>query len=84
MLSGVATLGKKLVTPEPDAFKMAHFIVIQQLHLNMSFANEHKLQLREANPDRGRAWLAKMHMQSFNRWLREYVETCSNNVVVTD
>jgi hypothetical protein len=58
--------------------------VIQHLHLNTPFANEHKRQLREANPDRGRAWLAKMHMQGFSRWLRDYVETCRNNAVITD
>jgi hypothetical protein len=23
-------------------------------------------------------------MQGFNRWLRDYVETCSNNAVITD
>jgi hypothetical protein len=58
--------------------------VIQQLHLITPFSNEHKWQLCEDNPDRGRAWLAKMHMQGFSRWLRYYVETCSNNVVITD
>jgi hypothetical protein len=25
-----------------------------------------------------------MHMQHFSRWLRDYVETSSNNVVITD
>jgi hypothetical protein len=25
-----------------------------------------------------------MHMQGFSRWLRDYVETCSNNAVITD
>jgi hypothetical protein len=25
-----------------------------------------------------------MHLQGFSRWLRDYVETCGNNVVVTD
>jgi hypothetical protein len=49
-LSGVGTMGKKLVTPEPDAFQKAHFTVIQQLHLITPFANEHKRQLREDNP----------------------------------
>jgi hypothetical protein len=58
--------------------------VIQQLHLITLFVNEHKRQLREDNPDRGRAWLAKMHMQGFSRWLRDYVETCNNNVVITN
>jgi hypothetical protein len=51
-LSGVGTLGKKSVTPEPDAFQKAHFTVIQQLHLITPFANEHKQQLRKDNPDR--------------------------------
>jgi hypothetical protein len=68
-LSGVGTLGKKSVTPEPDAFQKAHFTVIQQLHLITLFANEHKRQLCEDNPDRSRASLAKMHMQGFSRWL---------------
>jgi hypothetical protein len=27
---------------------------------------------------------AKMHMQGFSRWLRDYVETCSNNAIITD
>jgi hypothetical protein len=53
-------------------------------HLITPFANEHKRQLREYNPDRGRAWLVKMHMQGFSRWLRDYVETCNNNAVITD
>jgi hypothetical protein len=76
-LSGVGT-------PDADAFEKAHFTVIQQLHLITTFANEHKRQLREDNPNRGRAWLAKMHMQGFSRWLRGYVETSSNNVVITN
>jgi hypothetical protein len=83
-LSGVWTMRKKLVTPDADAFQKAHFTMIQQLHLITLFASEHELQLREDNPDRGRARLAKMHMHSFSRWLRDYVETCSNNVVITD
>jgi hypothetical protein len=77
-------MGKRSVTPDADAFEKAHFTVIQQLHLITPFANEHKRQLREDNPNRGRAWLAKMHMQGFSRWLRDYVKTCSNNVVITD
>jgi hypothetical protein len=68
-LSGVGTLGKKSVTPKPDAFQKAHFTVIQQLHLITPFANENKRQLREDNPDHGRSWLAKMHMQGFSRLL---------------
>jgi hypothetical protein len=83
-LSGVGTMGKRSVTPDVDTFQKAHFTVIQQLHLITLFANEHKRQLREDNPNRGRAWLEKMHMQGFSRWLRDYVETCSNNVVITD
>jgi hypothetical protein len=83
-LSGVGTMGKRSVTPDADAFQNAHFTVIQQLHLITLFANEHKRQLHEDNPNRGRAWLAKMHMQGFSRWLRNYVETCSNNAVIAD
>jgi hypothetical protein len=83
-LSGVGTLGKKSVTPDPDAFQKAYFTVIQQLHLITPFTNEHKRQLRQDNPDRGRAWLAKMHMQGFNRWIRDYVETCSNAVITKE
>jgi hypothetical protein len=77
-------MGKRSVTPDVDAFQKAHFTVIQQLHLITPFANEHKRQLREENPNCGRAWLAKMHMQGFRRWLRDYVETCGNNAVITD
>jgi hypothetical protein len=83
-LSGVGTMGKRSVTSDEDAFEKAYFTVIQQLHLITPFANEHKRQLREDNPNSGRAWLAKMHMQGFSRWLRDYVETCSNNAVITD
>jgi hypothetical protein len=75
---------KRSVTPDADAFQKAHFTVIQQLHLITPFSNEHKRQLREDNPNRGRAWLPKMHMQGFSRWLRDYVETCTNNAVITD
>jgi hypothetical protein len=83
-LLGVGIMGKRSVAPDADAFQKAHFIVIQPLHLITPFANEHKRQLREDNPDRGRAWLAKMHMQGFSRWLRDYVETCINNAAITD
>jgi hypothetical protein len=83
-LSGVGTMGKRLDTPDADAFEKAHFTMIQQLHLITPFANEHKRQLREDTPNRGRAWLAKMHMQGFSRWLRDYVETCNNNAVTID
>jgi hypothetical protein len=68
-LSGVGTMGKRSVTPDADAFQKAHFTMIKELHLITPFANEHKRQLREDNPNRGRAWLAKMHMQGFSRWL---------------
>jgi hypothetical protein len=77
-------MGKRSVTPDADAFEKAHFTVIQQLHLITPFTNEHKRQLREDNPNRGRAWLAKMYMQGFSRWIRDYVEICSNSVVITD
>jgi hypothetical protein len=61
--------GGESVAPEPYAFKKAHFIMIQQLHLITPFANEHKRQLREENSNRDRVWLAKMHMQGFNMLL---------------
>jgi hypothetical protein len=77
-------MGKRSVTTDADAFQKAHITVIQRLHLITLFANEHKRQLHENNPKHGRAWLAKMHMQGFSRWLRDFVETCSNNVVITD
>jgi hypothetical protein len=83
-LSDVGTMGKWSVTPDADAFQKAHFTVMQQLHLITPFANEEKRQLCEDNPNRGRAWLAKMHMQGFSKWLRDYVETCINNAVITD
>jgi hypothetical protein len=65
-----------VVTLELDAFKKAQFTMITL------FASEHKQQLHEENSDHGRAWLAKMHMQYFNVWLRDYVQTC-NDVVKT-
>jgi hypothetical protein len=54
-VSGVGTMRKRSVTPDADAFQKAHFTVIQQLHLITPFANEHKRQLHEDNPNRGRA-----------------------------
>jgi hypothetical protein len=60
-LSGVGTLGKKSVTPEPYAFQKAHFTMIQQMHLITPFANEHKRQQHEDNPHCGRACLAKIN-----------------------
>jgi hypothetical protein len=74
-LSSVGTMGKRSVTPDADDFQKAHFTVIQQLHLITPFTNKHKRQLHEGEPDRGRAWLANMHMQGFSWWLRDYVGT---------
>jgi hypothetical protein len=79
----VGTLGKNSVASEPDAFQKVHFTVIQQLHLITPFANEHEWKVRQENPNHGRAWLGKMHMQGFNGWIRDYVETCSN-AAITD
>jgi hypothetical protein len=54
-LSGAGTMGKRSVTSDADAFEKAHFTVIQQLQLITPFANDHKRQLREENPDRARS-----------------------------
>jgi hypothetical protein len=81
-LAGVGTMGKKSITPDPDAFNKAHFTVIQQIDLITPFANEHNQQLREENPARSEAWVAKKHMQCFSWWLRDYVQRCS--AAVTD
>jgi hypothetical protein len=58
-VSGVGTMGKRSVTPDADAFGKAHFTVIQPLHLITPFANEHKRQLREDNPNSGRLVLQR-------------------------
>jgi hypothetical protein len=82
-LSGVETLGKKSVSPDADVFQKAHFTMIQHLHLITPFAREHKRQLREDNPNRGRAWLAKMHMQGFSRWLRSTQDPVNVEIVAS-
>ena len=65
-LAGVGTLGKKSITPGQDSFNKAHFIVLQQTDIVTPYVNEHLRHLREGNPNRNEAWVAKKHMQGFN------------------
>ena len=68
-LVGVGILGKKSITPGQDSFNKAHFIVLQQTDVVTPYVNEHLRHLREGNPNRNEAWVAKKHMHSFNTWL---------------
>ena len=68
-LAGVGTLGKKSITPGQDSFNKAHFIELQQTDIVTPFVNEHLRHLREDNPNRNEAWVAKNHMHGFNTWL---------------
>ena len=68
-LVGVGTLERKSITPNRGAQEKAHLTLILQSELLTPFVNEHKRVLHEANPGRGKPWLAKQHMQDFSFWL---------------
>ena len=73
-LAGVGILGEKTFNPNPDAFRQAHFLVLQHTSEVSPYIDEHKQQLLEENPERSEAWLARAHMNGFNIWFRNQIQ----------
>jgi hypothetical protein len=42
------------------------------------YINEHKEQLRQENPDRSEAWIARAHMKGFNIWFKKRILSLSS------
>ena len=76
-LAGKGTIGKKPISPQRDAREQAHFVMIQHMSEVSEYIKKHKEQLREDNPQRGEAWLAKEHMNKFNIWFRDMMNASS-------
>ena len=67
-------LGEKTLNPNVDAFRQAHFLVLQHTTEVSPYIDEHKVQLRRQYPDRSEAWLARAHMKGFNIWFRDRIQ----------
>ena len=77
-------LGEKTLNPDVDAFRQAHFLVLQHTTEVSPYIDEHKVQLRRQYPDRSEAWLARAHMKGFNIWFRDRIQksdTCTGDAL---
>ena len=63
---GRGCVGEKHITPERDAYGQAHFLELQHTTEVEPYIEEHMEMLRQQNPHRGEAWLARAHMSGFN------------------
>ena len=70
-LAGLGILGEKTLNPDVDAFRQAHFLVLQHTTEVSPYIDEHKVHLRIQYLDRSEAWLARAHMKGFNIWFRD-------------
>ena len=80
-LAGKGCVGEKHITPERDAYERAHFLVLQHTAEVEPYIKEHMEMLRQQNPHRGEAWLARAHMSGFNIWFRDQL---ANSTSCTD
>jgi hypothetical protein len=49
-LTGKGTIGKKVITVDPNLFCCAHFHVLQQMSIVPEYLDEHKEELVRDNP----------------------------------
>jgi hypothetical protein len=64
-----------------DAYERPDFLVLQHIAEVESYIEEHMEMLRQQNPHRGEAWLARAHMSGFNIWFRDRL---ANSTFCTD
>jgi hypothetical protein len=69
-LAGRGCVGEKQITPDSDDFERAHFLVLRHTAEVDPYIEEHMEILRQQNPHRGEAWLARAHMSEFNNWFK--------------
>jgi hypothetical protein len=77
-LAGIGTLGKKTLNPDPDDYRRAHFLVLEHTAEVSPYIEEHKEQLRQENPGRSEAWIARAHMKGFNIWFKKRILNLSS------
>jgi hypothetical protein len=77
-LAGIGTLGKKTLNPDREDFRRAHFLVLEHTTEVGPYIDEHKEQLRQANPGRSEAWIAREHMKGFNFWFKKRIHNLSS------
>jgi hypothetical protein len=68
-LTDKGTIGKKVITLDPNLFCRSHFHVLQQIPIMSEYLDEHKEVLLRDNPGRNKSWLANEHMRKFIAWL---------------
>jgi hypothetical protein len=77
-LAGIGTLRKKTLNPDREDFRRAHFLVLEHTTEVGPYIDEHKEQLRQANPGRSEAWIAREHMKGFNIWFKKRIHNLSS------
>jgi hypothetical protein len=77
-LAGRGCVGEKQISPDPDDFERAKFLVLQHTKEVEPYIKEHMEMLRQQNPHRGAAWLARAHMSEFNNWFKVRLRSSSS------
>jgi hypothetical protein len=72
-LTGKGTIGKKVITIDPNLFRRTHFYVLQQMSIVFEYWDEHKEVFLRDNPRCNKSWLANEHMKKFICWLRDRI-----------
>ena len=72
-------LWEKTLNPDADAFRQAHFLVLQHTTEVSPYIDEHKVHLRIQNLDRSEAWQARAHMKQSNIWFRDRIQNSDSS-----
>ncbi|XP_074296971.1 uncharacterized protein LOC141627640 [Silene latifolia] len=73
-LQGQGTLGKKVVTANPETLDQAHLYILQHMVDVHPYLEKHQTLLSAQNPSKGERWLAMEHNRLFRKWFSDEVD----------
>jgi hypothetical protein len=79
-LTGIGTLGKKTLNPDPDDYWRTHFLVLEHTAEVSPYIDEHKEWLHQENPGRSEASIVRAHMKGFNSWFKKQILSLSSYI----
>ncbi|XP_074278478.1 uncharacterized protein LOC141602067 [Silene latifolia] len=85
-IEGQGTLGRNVVTVNPETLAQAHFYILQHMVDVHPYLEKHQTLLSAENPDKGERWLTMEHNRSFVKWFTNEVdiELINDREKVTD
>ncbi|XP_074278631.1 uncharacterized protein LOC141602226 [Silene latifolia] len=73
-IEGQGTLGRNVVTVNPETLAQAHFYILQHMVDVHPYLEKHQTLLSAENPDKGERWLTMEHNRSFVKWFTNEVD----------